>query len=285
MDAIAPADASAVPTLRERSGFPIASSGTSRTSSPTGTRGHAAYDELDAKIAEYAALQGTLAQGAEQLLAALQPSDDIGQLDYKVWYFAVAQVRRGSARQRRSTPSGSRCRFCSPRLAQASAWFNPELLRDPARHGAGWMARERGARRLPVRDRGPLPPAGARARREGRAPAVAVEPLLVGAHDAYAALSTADLKHPTITLSNGAEVTLTYGQYRAILATNRDQRDRAAAFAAFHALFERQRQYLRVALQRRAAARLVPRPGARLPLDARRGAPRQQHSAPRWSRT
>ena len=57
-------------------------------------------------------------------------------------------------------------------------------------------------------------------------------------NDAYAALSTADVKHPTVTLSTGAEVTLTYGQYRAILATNRNQADRAAAFAAFHKLFE-----------------------------------------------
>ena len=52
-------------------------------------------------------------------------------------------------------------------------------------------------------------------------------------NDAYAALSTADLKHPTIKLSTGPEVTLTYGQYRAILATNRNQADRAAAFEAY----------------------------------------------------
>ena len=56
-------------------------------------------------------------------------------------------------------------------------------------------------------------------------------------NDAYAALSTADIKHPTIKLSTGPEVTLTYGQYRAILATNRNQGDRAAAFEAYHKLF------------------------------------------------
>src|SRR6185312_10180594 len=57
-------------------------------------------------------------------------------------------------------------------------------------------------------------------------------------YDAYAALSTADVKHPILRLSNGAEVTLTYGQYRAILATNRNQADRAAAFVEYHKLFE-----------------------------------------------
>jgi oligoendopeptidase F len=57
-------------------------------------------------------------------------------------------------------------------------------------------------------------------------------------NDAYASLSTADVKHPTIMLSTGAEVTLSYGQYRAILATNRNQADRAAAFRAFHGTFQ-----------------------------------------------
>src|SRR5262249_26960142 len=57
-------------------------------------------------------------------------------------------------------------------------------------------------------------------------------------NDAYAALSTADIKHPTIRLASGADVTLTYGQYRAILATNRNQAARAAASTAYHELFE-----------------------------------------------
>ena len=83
-------------------------------------------------------------------------------------------------------------------------------------------------------------------------------------NDAYAALSTADARFPAVRLSNGAEVTLTYGQYRAILATNRNQDDRATAFEAFHRLYEGERQYLRLALQRRAAARLVRVAGAGL---------------------
>jgi oligoendopeptidase F len=57
-------------------------------------------------------------------------------------------------------------------------------------------------------------------------------------NDAYAALSTADVKFPKLRLTDGTDVTLTYGQYRAILATNRQQADRAAAFTAFHRLYE-----------------------------------------------
>ena len=46
----------------------------------------------------------------------------------------------------------------------------------------------------------------------------------------------------------------------------------------------RHRQHLRRDLQRRAAARLVPRPGAQLPDHARRRARRQRDPARRWSR-
>jgi oligoendopeptidase F len=57
-------------------------------------------------------------------------------------------------------------------------------------------------------------------------------------NDAYAALSTADVRHPVVRLSTGADTTLTYGQYRAILATNRSQADRASAFKAFHGTYQ-----------------------------------------------
>src|SRR5262245_14714900 len=42
------------------------------------TAWQAAFEDLDRKIGEYAALQGTLAQGPDQLLAAMRLSDDIG---------------------------------------------------------------------------------------------------------------------------------------------------------------------------------------------------------------
>jgi oligoendopeptidase F len=53
-------------------------------------------------------------------------------------------------------------------------------------------------------------------------------------YDSYAALTTADMKFPSITLTSGERVTLTYGQYRALLETNRNQEDRAAAYRSFH---------------------------------------------------
>jgi len=53
-------------------------------------------------------------------------------------------------------------------------------------------------------------------------------------NDAYWSLSTADAKFPKVTMSDGEEVTVSYGQYRAILATRREQSDREKAFRALY---------------------------------------------------
>src|ERR1044071_5964829 len=62
--------------------------------------------------------------------------------------------------------------------------------------------------------------------------------LAASPNDAYWALSTADAKFPSITLSNGETVTVSYGQYRAILATRREQADREKAFTALHETYK-----------------------------------------------
>ena len=58
-------------------------------------------------------------------------------------------------------------------------------------------------------------------------------------NEAYQALSTADAKFPEITLSTGEKVTMSYSQYRAVLATNRNQADRRAAFLAHYGTFQK----------------------------------------------
>src|SRR5438128_7305334 len=196
----------------------------------------AAFDDLDRKIGAYAALQGTLAKGADQLLAAMRLSDDIGQLTYKVWYFASLKYDED---QRDNTINGRRqqVQILFAKANQASAWFNPELLKIPLATIQHWMA-ERGelaVYRFALEDL---------YRQQEHVLDDKGEHLLslssrfsTSPNDAYAALSTADIKYPTVSLSTGADVTLTYGQYRAILATNRNQADRAAAFQAFHKLY------------------------------------------------
>jgi oligoendopeptidase F len=194
-----------------------------------------AYDDLETKIGAYAALQGNLAKGAEHLLAAMKLSDDIGQLTYKVWYFASLKHDEDQ-RDNQINARRQQVQILFAKASQASAWFNPELLKIPLATVQQWMSEhaELAVYRFALEDL---------YRQQEHVLDDKGEHLLSLAsrfssspNDAYSALSTADIRHPTIRLSTG-DVTLTYGQYRAILATNRNQTDRATAFMEYHTLF------------------------------------------------
>jgi oligoendopeptidase F len=197
----------------------------------------AAYDELDQKIAAFAALQGTLKSGGPVLLEALRLRDAIGQLEYKVWYFASLWYDQD---QRDNTINGRRqqVQILFAKAAQAAAWFDPELLKVPLTTVQSWMGEsaELAVYRFALED---LYRQQEHVLDEKGEELLSLSSRLASSpNDAYASLSTADVKHPTIRLSTEAEVTLTYGQYRAILATNRSQADRRAAFKAFHATYQ-----------------------------------------------
>ena len=236
MDLLSTAEASAAPELRDRLQIDDRYKWNLTDIFPDWNEWQRAYDTLETQIAAYAALQGTLAKGSEQLLAAMQLSDDIGQLTYKVWYFAGLKYDEDQ-RDNQINARRQQVQILFAKASQASAWFNPELLAIPLPTVQRWMS-ERPALalyRLALEDlyrqqEHVLDEKGEHllslASRFSSAP-----------NDAYAALSTADVKHPILKLSTGADVTLTYGQYRAILATNRNQNDRAASFEAYHKLF------------------------------------------------
>ena len=196
-----------------------------------------AYKALESGIERYAALKGTLAQGPERLLEAFKLSEELGQLAYKVWYFPSLRYDED---QRDNTVNARRqqVQILFARWKQAESWFNPELLRVPLETVRQWMDGSAALQvyRFAIEDlyrqqEHVLDEPGERlmslASRLASAP-----------NDAYWALSTADAKFPTITLSTGESVTVSYGQYRAILATRREQADRAAAFEALHKTYQ-----------------------------------------------
>src|SRR5688572_1563994 len=194
------------------------------------------FARLDAAITAFPAFQGTLSSGADALLAAFSAMDEMGALAYRVWYYASLHYDQD---QRRNEINARRqqVQILFARQQQASAWFNPEVLAIPLEMIRGWMTSnaalavyrfaieslfheqehvldEKGERLLSY---------------SGRFNSIP--------YDSYAAMTTADMKFPSITLSTGERVTLTYGQYRALLETNRRQEDRAAAYRAFHQLY------------------------------------------------
>ena len=191
------------------------------------------FASLDAAITAFTAFQGTLAKGGDALLAAFTAMDEMGALAYRVWYYA-SLLYDEDQRNNDINAKRQQVQILFARQQQASAWFNPELLAIPLDTVRSWMDAnpalavyrfaieslfheqehvldEKGERLLSY---------------SGRFNSVP--------HDSYSALTTADMKFPSITLSTGEKVTLTYGQYRALLETNRRQEDRAAAYRAFH---------------------------------------------------
>jgi oligoendopeptidase F len=197
----------------------------------------AAYKRLEAGVERYAALQGTLAGGPERLLDAFKLSEELGQLAYRVWYFPSLKYDED---QRDNTVNARRqqVQILFAKWKQAESWFNPELLQIPLDTVRQWMDSNEALRlyRFAIEDlyrqqEHVLDEKGERLM--SLASRLAAAP-----NDAYWALSTADAKFPMITLSDGETVTVSYGQYRAILATRREQGDRAAAFEALHKTYQ-----------------------------------------------
>jgi oligoendopeptidase F len=193
----------------------------------------AGYKELEAGIAKYAALKGTLEGGPDKLLTAFRLSEQLGQLAYRVWYYPSLQYDEDQ-RDNGINAKRQQVQILFARLGQAESWFNPELLTIPLATVRGWMEQSEALRtyrfaieNLYRQQEHVLDEAGEKlmslASRLASAP-----------NDAYWALSTADAKFPDITLSTGEQVTVSYGQYRALLATRREQADREAAFRALH---------------------------------------------------
>jgi oligoendopeptidase F len=236
MTQFAPAEAPAAPALRERDQIPDRFKWDLTKIYPDWSAWQSAYHELDRKIAAFARLEGTLAASGRALLQALTLRDEIGQLEYKVGYFASLCYDQDQ-RDNQTNAKRQEVDILFAKATQASAWFNPELLRIPLATVQQWMSEsldlavyrfaledlyrqqehvldDKGERLLSLSSRFSSSP-----------------------HDAYSALSTADVRHPVVTLPSGVEAMLTYGQYRAILATNRNQADRAAAFHEYHKIF------------------------------------------------
>ena len=194
------------------------------------------YRELDLEIEAFKSRQGTLAGGAEALIGAFRAMDRMGVLSYRVWYYASLRYDEDQ-RDNNINAKRQQVQILFAREHQSSSWFNPELLKIPLETIHRWME---------------INPALALYRfaietlfheqehvldeKGERLLSYATRSSSVS-HESYAALTTADMKPPTIDLSSGEQIALSYGQYRAILETNRKQEDRAAAYRAFHQIY------------------------------------------------
>jgi oligoendopeptidase F len=196
-----------------------------------------AYARLETLIAAFADRRGSLGEGPASLLAAFQAVDELGQLAYAVWYYPALKHDEDQ-RDNEVDARRQQVQILMARWQQATSWFNPELLSVPLDRVREWMSFHPGLAlyRFAIENlyrlqEHVLDDKGERlmslvSRFDGTP------------SDTYSALSTADAKFPSITLCDGRRVTVTYGEYRSILATARLQSDREAAFHAYLGTFD-----------------------------------------------
>jgi len=117
---------------------------------------------------------------------------------------------------------------------QATSWFQPELLKLPLATVRQWMETTPGldVYRFAIEEVFRLQEHVLN--EQGERLLSLTERLGSVPKDSYAALSTADARFPTITLSTGESTEVSYGQYRKLLATCRLQDDRKKAYEALY---------------------------------------------------
>jgi oligoendopeptidase F len=231
-------DAAVATPVRERMDLAVADTWNLDDIFPTVDAWEEAYQSLDQQIIAYARRQGTLASGAKALLDALQAGDVLGQLAYKVYYYCSLRydedTRNNDANARRQ-----RVQVLLAKWRQATSWFNPEMLAIPRDTMRQWLddlpalAVYRFALEELYRQQEHV------LDEKGEHLLSLSAQFGTSPEDTYEALSTADMKFPAVTLSTGETVEATYARYRAIVATNRNQEDRAKAFGAHHEAFQK----------------------------------------------
>jgi oligoendopeptidase F len=186
---------------------------------------------LEAKMREYAALKGSLAQRPQAVLYAYQLYDEIGKLQDRVYGYCSLQ-RDIDTRNQDVSSRFQRVQSLFARFGTATAWFTPELLTILQPTMERWITETPGLGiyRFTILDnyrvqKHVLDERGERllsySTRANDTPDAA-----------FQELSTSDIHFPRITLTDGNEVTLTPGAYQAILAANYNQADRAKSFEA-----------------------------------------------------
>ena len=232
-----PALASAKPDTRNRADIPTQYKWDFTPIFSSWDAWETALTELQSKMDAYAALKGTLAQGPAALLHAYKLSDEIGQLQYRVFRYPQLQ-RDVDLRNNDVNAKLQRVQTMFARFGTATAWFTPELLKIPQGTVEKWLDEtpaltpyrfsilddyrqqkhvldEQGERLLSFSVQSRSTP-----------------------RNAFQELSTSDIKFPHLKLSDGKDVTLTPANYQQILQTNRVQSDRAAAFAAYYQTYQ-----------------------------------------------
>ncbi len=230
--ATAEAQTQAKPTTRNRGEIPAEFRWDFSAIYPSWDAWEAGMKDMEAKTDAFAKLKGTLKNGPEAVLKAYQAYDEVGKLQYRVYRYPQLQ-RDVDTRDTNVSGRFQRVGAAFAKFDTATAWFTPELLTVPQATMEQWIAATPALApyRFSILDN---------YRRQAHVLDEKGEHLLSLAARAnrtpssvYSELSTSDIKFPKLKLADGSEVTLSPGNYQALLESNPNQAERAKAAAAY----------------------------------------------------
>ena len=99
----------------------------------------AGIKDMEAKMAAFPALKGTLSKGPAEVVKAYQLFDEIGQLQYRVYRYPQLQ-RDVDTRNNEIAGKLQRVQAIFAKFGTATSWFTPELLTIPQATMEKWIA-------------------------------------------------------------------------------------------------------------------------------------------------
>ncbi|GAA0744632.1 oligoendopeptidase F [Ideonella azotifigens] len=186
---------------------------------------------MEALMADFGKLQGSLKKGPAALLKAYQTMDEIGKLQTKLYAYPQLQ-KDADGRDQEVAGRFQRALAVFARFDAASAWFQPELLTLPQAKVKGWLAATPALKPYAFGITDSFRKQAHVLDAKGEQLLSLAGPVGRASMNAYDELSTSDIKFPTITTSDGQSVLLSPGNYQGLLSKNANQADRAKAAAA-----------------------------------------------------
>lgn len=187
-------------------------------------------DKIQGLMDQYKGYEGKLSQGAQTILDVMKLNDELGMMAYKLYQYP-GLMYAADTRDNEVQAKLQQVQILFARFGQATSWMTPELLQIPKETMVEWIDKtpDLEVYRHSLMDT---------YRQAEHTLDATGEKLLsyfgpaTGGGSQYSALSTADVKFPEVTLSDGTTMKATHGNYELSRFTFKNQADREAMFKA-----------------------------------------------------
>ncbi len=196
-------------------------------------------EKLDARMDQFAGLQGTLKDGSEALLKVMQLYEEMNQIFEKLYVYANQRNHEDTANTKYQKMSGE-MNIVAARLSQVTAWLESEILEldeavlrqemelEPELKKYDWFLIQITRKKAHILDK------------EKEALMARVGELAQTPSNVFAMFNNADITFPEITDEKGEKRKLTVGTFISCM----ESKDRILRQHAFQALYGEYKQYI-----------------------------------------